>query len=222
MTKDLLNTVQENLSPGQRLKYIRSMIRVSRSYMQEKYGLPEVTLKSWENGTTKLTQLGAQRCVEAYRNEGLIISEDWIMEGVGLDPKSTVTVSHYFATPMNSEFAIEDDELAMVRDANSFKESHPNAVIMIVSNDDMRPFYWPGDYVGGKMRSCEEIERSINKDCIVHLKNGERFFRRLIKNNLGGYNLTCLNPNEITAEPVLFNVDIESVAPIIWHRWKDE
>ncbi|WP_154699524.1 hypothetical protein, partial [Legionella pneumophila] len=112
--------------------------------MQEKYSLPEVTLKSWENGTTKLTQSGAQRCVEAYRNEGLIVSEDWIMEGIGLDPKSTVTVSHYFAIPTNQEISFEDDELAMVRDANLFKESHPNAVVMLVSNDDMRPFYLPG------------------------------------------------------------------------------
>jgi hypothetical protein len=123
---------QDNRTPGNRLKYIRSILRVSRAYMQEKYSLPEVTLKSWENGTTKLTQSGAQRCVEAYRNEGLIVSEDWIMEGIGLDPKSTVTVSHYFATPTNQEISFEDDELAMVRDANLFKESHPNAVVMLV------------------------------------------------------------------------------------------
>ena len=221
MTMDTINK-QDNRTPGNRLKYIRSILRVSRAYMQEKYSLPEVTLKSWENGTTKLTQSGAQRCVEAYRNEGLIVSEDWIMEGIGLDPKSTVTVSHYFATPTNQEISFEDDELAMVRDANLFKESHPNAVVMLVSNDDMRPFYLPGYYIGGKMRYDDKIGLSVNKDCIIYLKNGERYFRRLIRSNSGGYNLTCLNPNETTAEPVLFNVDIESVAPVIWHRWKDD
>lgn len=213
---------QDLTMPGERLKYIRSLLRVSRSYLQEKYGLPEVTLKSWENGTTKLTQAGAERCVEVYRSEGLIVSEDWIMEGVGLDPKQTVTVSHYFATPTSKELPTEDDEVAMVRDANAFKESHPNAVVMIVSNDDMRPFYWPGDYIGGKMRYGDAIDTAVNKDCIVYLKNGERFFRRLIKNTTEGYNLTCLNPNEATAEPVLYNVEIDSVAPVIWHRWKDD
>jgi hypothetical protein len=54
------------------------------------------------------------------------------------------------------------------------------------------------------------------------LKNGERFFRRLIKNIAGGYNLTCLNPSGVTSEPVIYGVDIEGAAPIIWYRRKDE
>jgi transcriptional regulator with XRE-family HTH domain len=209
-------------TPGKRLKHIRSLLRISRSYLQEKYGLPEVTLKSWENGTTKLTQSGAERCVELYRAENLIVSEDWIMDGIGLDPKEAVSISHYFSIPTSKELPLEDDEVAMIRDANAFKESYQNAVIMVVSNDDMRPHYWPGDYVGGKMRHGKDIETAVNKDCIIYLKNGERFFRRLIKNSSGKYNLTCLNPNESTTEPVLYNVDIDSIAPVIWHRWKDE
>jgi hypothetical protein len=207
---------------GERLKYIRSLIRQTRAYFQEKYGLPEVTLKSWENGTTNLTQTGAKRCVEIYLNEGVIVSEDWIMEGVGLDPAMSVKVSHYFATPTDKELSGEDDEICMFRDANVFKESHPNIVIMIVSNDDMRPFYKPGDYVGGKMRFGEAVDTVVNKDCVVYLKNGERFFRRLIKSHTSGYNLTCLNPNETTIEPVLYNVEIEGAAPVIWHRRKDD
>jgi transcriptional regulator with XRE-family HTH domain len=217
----LTSMTQKINTAGARLKHIRSLLRVSRAYLLDKHGIPEVTLKSWENGTTKLTKTGAERCVEIYRSEGMIVSEDWILEGVGIDPKITATVSRYFSTPTNIDLPIEDDEVAMVRDANLFKESHSHAVIMIVSNDDMRPFYKPGDYIGGKMRHGEDVANAINKDCIVHIKSGDRFFRRLIKNSLGAYNLTCLNPNENTSEPVLYNVDIDYVAPIIWHRWKD-
>lgn len=213
---------QKLTTPGERLKYIRSLLRVTRAYLQEKYSLPEVTLKSWENGTTNLTQAGAKRCVEIYLNEGMIVSEDWIIEGMGLDPTASVKVSQYFATPTDKELPTEDDEVRMFRDANFFKESHSGIVIMVVSNDDMRPFYKPGDYIGGKMRLGEIIDTAINKDCIIYLKNGERFFRRLIKNHTNGYNLTCLNPNETTAEPVLYDVEIEGAAPIIWHRWKDD
>ncbi|MBX9702577.1 MAG: hypothetical protein K2X39_00350 [Silvanigrellaceae bacterium] len=208
---------------SERLKYLRSILRLSRSYLQEKYNLPEVTLKSWENGTTPITATGAQRCVEAYRQEGLIVSEHWILEGIGLDPKMGVNINHYFSLPISKEMATEDDEVAMIREAVFFKESHSNAVIMMVSNDDMRPFYNPGDYIGGKIQySPEKIAICVNKDCIVHLKNGERFFRRLIQNSKGQYNLTCINPNETTHEPVLYHVDIEGAAPVIWHRWKEE
>lgn len=217
----LVPTTEKLNMPGDRLKYIRSLLRVSRAYLQEKYGIPEVTLKSWENNTTKLTKAGAERCVEVYRSEGMIVSEDWILEGVGIDPKTAVSVGHYFAMPTNKDLPLEDDEVAMIKDANLFKESHPNAVIMIVSNDDMRPFFKPGDYIGGKMRYGDDLSEAINKDCIVYLKNGEKFFRRFIKNSSDNYNLTCLNPNETTSEPVLYNVDVESAAPVIWHRWKD-
>lgn len=219
-----MTLVQKNKklnSSGDRLKHIRVLLRVSRAYLHEKYGIPEVTLKSWENNTTKLTKSGAQRCVEIYRNEGMIVSEDWILDGIGLDPKATVSVGHYFATPTNKDLPLEDDEISMITDANLFKESHLNSVIMIVSNDDMRPFYKPGDYIGGKMRKGDQLSGLINKDCIVYMKNGEKFFRRVIQNSNGNYNLTCLNPNENTSEPVLYNVKIESAAPVIWHRWKD-
>lgn len=215
-----MNT-EKLLTPADRLKHLRAILRVSRSYFQEKHGIPEVTLKSWENGTTKLSQIGAARCVEAYLKEGLIVGVDWILEGAGLDPRETDKVSKYFAQPTTSEYPIDDDEYLMIRDAEHFKNNNPNSVILIVSNDDMRPTYKPGDYVGGKIKKGEDIALAVNKDCIVHLENGERFFRRLVKNSKGNFNLTCLNPNESTTEPVLYNVDIVEAAPIIWHRWKD-
>lgn len=217
----LVSTSEKQNSPGERLKYIRSLLRVSRAFLQEKYGLPEVTLKSWENGTTKLSKAGVEKCTEIYRSEGMIVSEDWILSGIGLNPKSTTSVGQYFSTPTNKELPLEDDEISMIREANSFKESHSNAVIMIVSNDDMRPFYKPGDYIGGKMRYQDDLATTINKDCIVYLKSGERHFRRIIWGGSNYYNLTCLNPNETTSEPVLYNVEIESAAPVIWHRRKD-
>ncbi len=218
----VIESNKQIFTSGERLKFVRSLLRISRSYLQEKYGLPEATLKSWENGTTKITLAGATRCVEVYRKEGLIINEDWIIEGIGLDPKKIAVVSNYFSFPSKQMFAEEDDdEISMIKDANAFKQNHSNAVVMIVSNEDMRPFYWPGSYVGGRLYSGIDIVKGLNKDCIIYLKNGERFFRRLIRNKISKYNLTCLNPNENSPEPVLYNVEIESVAPVIWHRWKN-
>lgn len=60
---------------------------MTRGYIQEKYGLPEVTLKSWKNDTTNLIRVGAKRCVEFYLNKGIIVSEAWIIEGIGLVPQ---------------------------------------------------------------------------------------------------------------------------------------
>lgn len=219
----MLDLKQKQLTPSERLKYIRKLLGATRAYFQDKYDLPEITLKSWEGGRVKLSSSAISRCVEIYRKEGLIVSEDWILEGIGLDPVIQSSISDYFLSSEPIENNLyRDDETLMMRDAHMFKESHPNAVIMLVSSDEMEPYYKSGDYIGGKVRSGTDVETALNKNCIVFLGNGERFFRRLIKNSSGGYNLVCLNPNPLTSEPVLFNADIVKVAPVIWHRCKDE
>lgn len=209
-------------TPGERLKHLRALLGASRLFLQEKHKLPEATLKSWENGVKELTLAGAKRCAEAYRSEGLIVTESWILEGAGLSPASADAMNQYFSSTNQEEcLDYQDDEICMIRDAHLFEKSYTNAIIMMVSSNEMSPVYTPGDYIGGKLRYGEDVDMAINKNCIVRLKNGDLIFRRLIKNQKKGYNLVCLNPSEITEEPVLFQVEIEAAAPVIWHRQKD-
>lgn len=220
MTTSLKNRLE---TPGARLKYLRAILHLTRAYIEKQYKLPEITLKSWENGTIKLSKNGVKRCVNVYRSEGLIVDEGWIAEGKGLDPTIRLSVGHYFSTPSDATLPIEeDDEVAMMRDANVFRSHYPNAVVLIVSNDEMSPYYVPGDYVGGRMRSVNELDSVVDRDCIIYLKDGAQYFRRVFRDNFGRYNLACLNPAGTTSEPVLFNAEIESVAPVCWIRKKDE
>src|SRR5690348_10634154 len=110
-------------TPANRLRHLRALLGVSRAHVQEKHGIPEVTLKSWESGTVKLTTAAIKRCVDVYRAEGLIVSEDWILDGTGLDPTQALNVSEYFAKPSKDAVSYEDDETCMIRDADLFKKS---------------------------------------------------------------------------------------------------
>jgi hypothetical protein len=215
--------LQRNLdTPGSRLKHLRSILRITRAYIEKKYKLPEITLKSWENETIKVSRNGVKRCVEVYKSEGLIVDEGWIADGKGLDPTVRLSVGHYFSMPSDASLPVEeDDEIAMMRDANDFKKRYPNVVIMIVSNDEMSPYYEAGDYVGGRLRTASELEEVINRDCIVYLKGGGQYFRRIFQDTLGRYNLCCLNPAGKTTEPVIFNAEIEWAAPVCWVRKRD-
>jgi hypothetical protein len=217
--------LQRNLdTPGARLKYLRSILRLTRAYIEKKYNLPEITLKSWENSMIKISKNGIKRCVAVYKNEGLIVDESWIADGKGLDPTVRLSLGHYFAMPSEIvNLPIDaDDEVAMMRDAQEFRERYSNAVVMIVSNDEMSPHYRAGDYVGGRLKNSNELDCIINKDCIIYLKGGGQYFRRLFKDSLGRFNLACLNPMGRTAEPIIFDADIESAAAVIWIRRKDE
>jgi hypothetical protein len=217
-------SLQRNLdTPGARLKYLRSILRLTRAYIEKKYKLPEITLKSWENSMIKISKNGIKRCVTVYKNEGLIVDESWIADGKGLDPTIRLSLGHYFAMPSETTIPIDtDDEVAMMRDAQEFRDRYSNAVVMIVSNDEMSPHYRAGDYVGGRLRTTSELDSIVNKDCIIYLKGGGQYFRRLFKDSLGRYNLTCLNPVGRTTEPIIFDADIESAAAVIWIRRKDE
>lgn len=217
--------LQRNLdTPGVRLKYLRSILRLTRAYIEKKYKLPEITLKSWENSMVKISKNGIKRCVAVYKSEGLIVDESWIADGKGLDPTVRLSLSHYFAMPSENPGLLvdADDEVAMMRDAQEFRDRYSNAVVMIVSNDEMSPHYRAGDYVGGRLRTNRELDAVINKDCIIYLRGGGQYFRRLFKDSLGRYNLACLNPMGRTSEPIIFDADIESAAAIIWIRRKDE
>jgi hypothetical protein len=218
-----------------RLKYVREIMRLSRGYLQDKYHMPATTLKSWENGLSRLTDKGIKRCIEIYRKEGMLINRDWLLSGKGLSPRVSLDMGKYLASdllyvrhnhpsinvPQIGEEAKTyetDENKCILREAAFFKESYKNAVVLMVNNNDMEPVYHTGDYVGGRFLYGKDIKIGVKRDCIVRLKNGELLLRRLFKNGSGNYNLACVNPSPNSVSPIMFDVDIESVAPVIWHR----
>jgi len=217
-------------TPAQRLKYIRRLARLTRKHIEESYQLPASTLKAWENGNSTLTEKGLQRCVEIYRMEGIALSKEWVQKGTGLPPRLSINLGDYFSGKHDYPMRVQeqdnpiyaaDDQAAMVREAGFFKESYANAIVLMVADDNMSPVYQPGDYVGGRLLQRKTVEKALGKDCIVRLKNGDNILRRLFKNEQGGYNLACINPAPTAEQPIIFDADIEGVAPVIWHRMPD-
>jgi transcriptional regulator with XRE-family HTH domain len=221
----------ENTLPCERLLYIRNLLRLSRRYIEEKYNLPEATLKAWENNKARLTEKGLNRCIDIYRQEGVLVNSEWINTGKGLSPRISVDMGKYLASdfqyPQHETSQINDsstsysidDSKAILREATFFKESAQNVVVLMVTDNDMNPVYQIGDYVGGLFRYGKDIDSAVKRDCIIRLKDGALVIRRLFKskhNNL--YNLACINPATESDNPILFSVAIESAAPIIWHR----
>ncbi len=213
----------EMKTPGKRLKYVREkLLKLSRSEISEKHGLSKDTLAAWENEKIQVSEKGIERCIKIFSAENLIVSREWLLIGKGLDPSFSFDLSRYFGLPAGDENKeeVEDDSICIIKEINFFRSSSKNSVTGIISSDEMLPLYSRGDYVGGKLRYGSEISDCIGKDCIIHTKTGEIYIRRVLKNPNGkNYNLACLNPSwSGNSEPVLFNVEIESAAPIIWHR----
>lgn len=223
-------------TPAERLKYVREIMRLSRSYLEDKYHLSAATLKAWENGSSRLTEKGLRRCIDIYHQEGLLVTRDWLLTGSGLSPRVSLDMGKYLASELsyprhnNPDMGVQqikekeakayeiDENKCILREAAFFKESYVNAIVLMVTNNDMEPVYQVGDYVGGKFRYGKDIDVAVKRDCIVRLKTGDLLLRRLFKNGGGHYNLACINPAPKSANPIMFNVEIECVAPVIWHR----
>lgn len=151
----------------------------------------------------------------------MVISKSWLLTGEGLDPQMSFKLGKYFSTVENIENSQgESDEFLMMKEAEFFKNTTKNTIVLLITNQEMLPFYGPGDYIGGRLQSKERVDEFLGKDCIIMIKSGSQYFRRLSKSSTdGSYNLVCLNPIwGSTLEPVIFDVDIEYIAPVIWHR----
>lgn len=213
-------------SPGERLKYVREkLLKLSRADIHKKYGLSSDTLAAWEYGKIQISEKGIERCIKVYNAENLIVSREWLLTGEGLSPNFSFDLSRYFKTlnTKNTEGKIEDSIL-LAKEIDFFRSLTQTSITGLVTSDDMLPIYSRGDHVGGRLKYGKEVESCVGKDCIIKTKDGATYIRRIAKNpKIKGYNLVCLNPKwDGNPEPVIFNVEIECAAPIIWHRRSED
>ena len=193
--------------------------------MFKKHGLSPDTLAAWENEKIKISEKGIDRCVAIYSAENIIVSREWLLTGEGLSPNFSFDLNRYFTSmPTHEPDQSEDDNVLLAKEIDLFRSLAPNSITALIFGDDMLPVYASGDHVGGRFRYGKDIESCIGKNCIIKTKDGSVFVRRLVKNpNGAGYNLACLNPEwSGSLEPVIFSVDVECAAPIIWHRRADD
>jgi HTH-type transcriptional regulator, cell division transcriptional repressor len=211
---------------GKRLKSLRMMAGLSRKALEDKYSVSASTMQSWEDAKAGgLTEKGARRAIEVFRQEGIRCAVDWLLFGIGLPPQLSDKLFQQHVQLQEELAGIRMDvseERAIVNELLAFRQHNPDAVEFIVSDDGMAPFFMKGDYVAGKRRYNEGIDHVLNMDCIVETKENEILLRRLKPGSKSGlYTLVCLNPVSGVIEYALHDKEILSAAPVIWLRRKD-
>jgi hypothetical protein len=143
------------------------------------------------------------------------MTPQWLLTGQGEPPhlrKTDKSSSHEFSP-------FSDSTLSMLQETKYFRSLNPNHFIVGVSDDSMSPFYENGDYVGALKIPLPDVKKAYNQHCVVSLKNSGTLIRKFMLGNVKGkYNLYAVNMQSKAKDLVLLNVDIESVAVIIWHR----
>jgi transcriptional regulator with XRE-family HTH domain len=213
--------------PGERLRRARMLAGVmTRRAFEKKYHVSVNTLQGWEQGKNPLSKKGAKRIVEALKCEGLICSIEWLIDGVGVPPRAFEMNATLISTGIDLEAAFLQinlqEEQAIYQELQTFKSHNPNPIIITVADDAMQPQFYCGDYVGGiRFTKHEEIQKYLGTACIIELADHTILPRYLhVGNEAETYTLSCTNFQSKNAPLTLFNTQVMSVAPIVWHRKK--
>lgn len=220
--------IEKNLQhSGERLRRARILAGIStRREFEQKYQISANTLQGWEQGKNPLSKKGAKRIVEALKNEGLICSLEWLMQGHGVPPRAF----EMSKTELSSTFDLENmlnqmqlnEEQAIYQELQAFKTHNPNPIIITISDDTMEPHYRMGDYVAGiRLTKPADIQKHLGEPCIVELSDHTILARHLHADlESGTYTLSCTNFRSKQAPITVYNAQLISAAPILWHRRK--
>lgn len=197
-------------SSAERIRFARGLLGLSRLTLQEKYDISLHTISSWENGRLTLSQKGADQLSKLFIKLGLMCPATWLLCKNDERP--------YFLDDASAYTDKLGENLCVLREIEAFKTINPNPIVIMVSDDGMLPRYEPGSYIGGNLRTGDEIKNLIGTNCIIKTKSDDLFFRRLLPGQSEStYALTCLNPST-NQEPIIMNLKIVAAAQVVWHR----
>ncbi|MBS0272560.1 MAG: helix-turn-helix transcriptional regulator [Proteobacteria bacterium] len=205
---------------AERLKAARSMAGYAeRKAFGAKFDIPLATLEAWERGKNPLTLKGARRIVQALKSVGVYSSEEWLMTGKGFSPRPLEEISVEFELDSPHSLKTLEKNLKIAKELSTFTTLNDEAIVTIIRDDLMLPFYAEGDYVGGVKLPESAFHKALDRRCIVEFPNGQTTVRYVSKGkDFLHYNISAINKNAKATPMTTENVKVASVAPIIWHR----
>lgn len=207
---------------GKRLKTARMMTGLTRNGLEEKYGISASTIQSWEAAKAGgLTERGVARVLPVLHKEGVTCTNDWLLYGIGSGPQPT-----NLPLPSSGQEEMErslPEDKAIIQELLTFRNLNNDAIDLVVLDDGMGPQFSEGDYIAGIRRTKENIHTLVGMNCIVQTAHNDMQFRRIKKSARPGlFNLICINPDTEVFETTLYDQELISAAPVIWHRRRDK
>lgn len=215
---------------AKRLKSLRKMTSLSRSVFSSRYGVPSGTLQNWESARFGgLTEKGAKTVLSAIRSEGIYCNFEWLMYGIGPGPQlndklfENTNNLYLIDKELSKQETDIDSQLATIaQELLVFRKLNPNAIDFVVRDNGMEPLFILGEYVAGCRRYQKDISTAIGQNCIIQTAAGDMLLRHLRQGSAPNlYTLLCMNPTAQVEQPVIYDVKLAYVAPIVWTRRKD-
>jgi transcriptional regulator with XRE-family HTH domain len=209
---------------GERLKRIRHLANLTREELCAGSEINLTTLISWEVGRFGgLSAKGASRVIQRVASEGVYCSSEWLLYDIGAGPEVRADYRKTQYQPeIDNDIRISSDDSILIEELMLFRKLNKHAIDFIIEDDVMFPHYSIGDYVAGTKRFGVKISSLVSWDCIVQINDGRIVMRKLQlgpRNN--SYNLISTNLQTKAKDAIIYDVELISAAPILWHRRKE-
>lgn len=208
---------------GKRLRLIRKMSGLTLDDLSSKHSFGVSTIKYWECAKNQgLSSKGAKKIITAMQKESVQCSYMWLMHGIGLPPQFVdIHLSQDVKGNINIEQSEYEEEKSIEHEIKVFCNNISNGIALTVFDDGMEPFYSVNDGVGGRRLDFNAFDKAIGRNCIIETFDNKILCRRVAEGNeVGKFNLYCINHKTIVTLPNLYDVKLLSIAPIsrIWRR----
>lgn len=205
---------------GDRFRQARELSPLSRTAFCLKHGLNCYTVQSWELGRSFSRVPNATKFCGALAAEGIVCTEDWLIEGAGPEPYLAsaakagiyvppITSRQLKKKPINPYESLVQKEVALF-----YEHSHKmDGVVIQVSDEAMAPDYEVGEMIGALRSPLNQIHRFHQIVCLVEATPHHFLVRRLLKEG-ETYILLATNKDY----PLIRLDQVTSVAEIVWRR----
>ncbi|WP_186647352.1 helix-turn-helix domain-containing protein [Fluviispira vulneris] len=202
-----------------RITLLRNLLKLSRADVERKYQLSQETLKAWEYGKNNINNTNIDFLLNIYRNEGVLVTKEWLVKGTGISPTSSVTANKINSEEFNF---LMDEPFQMEREIKFLLNLNPDYISFRVNNDSMTPKFQNDSIVIGKKRFASDITKTVGKDCIIKIKGKKDILlRRIGLTEKNKYILSVLNPIDLVEDPIIIASELDFSAPVIFVRYCD-
>ncbi len=206
-TKKYTKNIQKLDTIGDRLRYLRSILHISRGKISELFGIPEASIRSWELGITNISYNSAIKLVDAYKSAGVDCSLNWILHG---EVDKTAIID------------IQNNDLLHIEKEKKIFLSNEKKIIFKTKDSCCEPFIPKNTLIGGEIINQDLWPNLVGKLCLIKLENDLDFILRNIshitKNNEVSFN--CININSpIEDKPFSKDEKISQLAILKWIRF---
>lgn len=188
---------------GQRIKNIRTARGLTRPYLFQKYGVSTTSVYIYEEKNKPITRKFLLKILNIFKNEGIDVSEEWILFGTGKEPKIYYDQSLPQNDFLESVYKVHE-EIDNLKYAEIFKQLNPEFLTYLIEDEETLLNVLPsGSLLLATNVPIQKLSNVCNRLLIFKLTNKTTILRTINYVGKAGLLLFKIENNSFVPDTIL-------------------